>query len=104
MMRGTFGNVRIKNALVPDKEGNWTVHIPSGEVISIYDAAMRYITERQPLVVLAGKEYGTGSSRDWAAKGTALLGVKAVSPKATSGSTEAIWSAWACCHWSMSRA
>jgi aconitate hydratase len=78
MMRGTFGNVRIKNALVPDKEGNWTVHFPSGEVTSIYDAAMRYIAEQTPLVVLSGKEYGTGSSRDWAAKGTLLLGVKAV--------------------------
>jgi aconitate hydratase len=78
MMRGTFGNVRIKNALVPDKEGNWTVHFPSGEVTSIYDAAMRYIAEKTPLVVLSGKEYGTGSSRDWAAKGTLLLGVKAV--------------------------
>jgi aconitate hydratase len=78
MMRGTFGNVRIKNALVPDKEGNWTVHFPSGEVTSIYDAAMRYVAEQTPLVVLSGKEYGTGSSRDWAAKGTLLLGVKAV--------------------------
>jgi len=78
MMRGTFGNVRIKNALVPDKEGNWTVHFPTGEVISIYDAAMRYIEAGTPLVVLTGKEYGTGSSRDWAAKGTLLLGVKAV--------------------------
>ncbi len=78
MMRGTFGNVRIKNALVPDKEGNWTVHFPTGEVISIYDAAMRYIAEGTPLVILTGKEYGTGSSRDWAAKGPALLGVKAV--------------------------
>ncbi|MEX0690731.1 MAG: aconitate hydratase AcnA [Gemmatimonadales bacterium] len=78
MMRGTFGNIRIKNRLVPDKEGNWTVHFPSGEVLSIYDAAMRYIEAGTPLVVLAGTEYGTGSSRDWAAKGTALLGVKAV--------------------------
>ena len=78
MMRGTFGNVRIKNALVPDKEGNWTVHFPSGEVISIYDAAMRYVADRSPLIILTGKEYGTGSSRDWAAKGPALLGVKAV--------------------------
>jgi aconitate hydratase len=78
MMRGTFGNVRIKNKLVPDKEGNWTVHLPSGEVMSIYDAAMRYIAEGTPLLILAGKEYGTGSSRDWAAKGAALLGVKAV--------------------------
>ena len=78
MMRGTFGNVRIKNALVPDKEGNWTLHFPTGEVISIYDAAMRYIESGTPLVILTGKEYGTGSSRDWAAKGPSLLGVKAV--------------------------
>ncbi|HXE58359.1 MAG TPA: aconitate hydratase AcnA [Gemmatimonadales bacterium] len=78
MMRGTFGNVRIKNLLTPDREGNWTVHLPSGEVMSIYDAAMRYRDTATPLLVLAGKEYGTGSSRDWAAKGPALLGVKAV--------------------------
>jgi aconitate hydratase len=78
MMRGTFGNVRIKNALVPDREGNWTVHFPSGETTSIYDAAMRYVADRTPLVILTGKEYGTGSSRDWAAKGTTLLGIKAV--------------------------
>jgi aconitate hydratase len=78
MMRGTFGNVRIKNALVPDREGNWTLHFPSGEVVSMYDAAMRYIAAGTPLVILTGKEYGTGSSRDWAAKGPALLGVKAV--------------------------
>ncbi|MES2306610.1 MAG: aconitate hydratase AcnA [Gemmatimonadota bacterium] len=78
MMRGTFGNVRIKNRLTPEKEGNWTLHIPSGEVMSIYDAAMKYIADSTPLVLLVGKEYGTGSSRDWAAKGTTLLGVKAV--------------------------
>ena len=78
MMRGTFGNVRIKNALVPGREGNWTEHFPTGEVVSIYDAAMRYATAGTPLVILTGKEYGTGSSRDWAAKGTALLGVRAV--------------------------
>ena len=78
MMRGTFGNVRIKNALTPDREGNWTVHFGSGEVMSIYDAAMRYQGEGTPLVVLAGKEYGSGSSRDWAAKGAFLLGVRAV--------------------------
>ncbi len=77
-MRGTFGNVRIKNALVPDREGNWTEHFGTGEVTSIYDAAMKYIADGTPLVLLVGKEYGTGSSRDWAAKGTALLGVKAV--------------------------
>jgi aconitate hydratase len=78
MMRGTFGNVRIKNLLIPGREGGYTVHIPSGEEMSIYDAAMRYEAEGTPLVVLAGKEYGTGSSRDWAAKGTLLLGVRAV--------------------------
>ena len=78
MMRGTFGNVRINNALVPGKEGNWTLHFPTGEVVSIYDAAMRYQEAGTPLVILTGKEYGTGSSRDWAAKGPALLGVKAV--------------------------
>ena len=75
MMRGTFGNVRIKNRLVPDKEGNWTIHFPTGEVMSIYDAAMKYAATKTPLVLLVGKEYGTGSSRDWAAKGTTLLGV-----------------------------
>jgi aconitate hydratase len=78
MMRGTFGNVRIKNALVPAQEGNWTIHFPTGEVLSIYDAAMRYQQQGTPLVLLVGKEYGTGSSRDWAAKGTTLLGVRAV--------------------------
>jgi aconitate hydratase len=78
MMRGTFGNVRISNALTPGKEGNWTLHFPSGEVISIYDAAMRYQAAGTPTIILTGKEYGTGSSRDWAAKGPSLLGVKAV--------------------------
>jgi aconitate hydratase len=78
MMRGTFGNVRIKNLLTPENEGNWTVDLATGEVLSIYDAAMRYLGRGTPLVVLAGKEYGTGSSRDWAAKGTRLLGVRAV--------------------------
>ena len=78
MMRGTFGNVRITNFLVPGKEGNWTLHFPSGEVLSIYDAAMRYQQAGTPLLVLTGKEYGTGSSRDWAAKGPALLGVRAI--------------------------
>ncbi len=78
MIRGTFANIRLRNQLVPGKEGNWTVHFPSGEQMSVFDAAMRYIAEGTPLVVIAGKEYGTGSSRDWAAKGTLLLGVKAV--------------------------
>jgi aconitate hydratase len=78
MMRGTFANIRLRNALADGKEGNWTKHLPSGEVISVYDASMRYQADGTPLVVLAGKEYGTGSSRDWAAKGTLLLGVKAV--------------------------
>jgi aconitate hydratase len=78
MTRGTFGNIRLKNRLVPGVEGGYTVHLPDGEQMSIYDAAMRYQEEGVPLVVLAGAEYGTGSSRDWAAKGTLLLGVKAV--------------------------
>jgi aconitate hydratase len=78
MMRGTFGNVRIKNLLLDGREGGYTVHFPTGEEIPIYDASMRYQADGTPLVVLAGKEYGTGSSRDWAAKGTLLLGVKAV--------------------------
>ncbi|MCG6956386.1 MAG: aconitate hydratase AcnA [Gemmatimonadetes bacterium] len=78
MMRGTFGNVRIKNLMLSGREGGYTVHVPTGEEMSIYDAAMRYEAEGTPLVVLAGKEYGTGSSRDWAAKGTLLLGVRAV--------------------------
>jgi aconitate hydratase len=78
MMRGTFANIRLRNLLVPGVEGGVTVHLPDGEQASIYDAAMRYKSEGTPLVVLAGREYGTGSSRDWAAKGTMLLGVKAV--------------------------
>ena len=78
MMRGTFANIRIRNRMMGGEEGGMTVHVPSGERMSIYDAAMRYQAEGVPLVVLAGKEYGTGSSRDWAAKGTNLLGVKAV--------------------------
>jgi aconitate hydratase len=78
MMRGTFGNIRLRNALVPGREGPFTVHLPRGEEQFIYDAAMRYRDEGVPLVVLAGREYGSGSSRDWAAKGTALLGIRAV--------------------------
>ena len=78
MMRGTFGNIRMRNALVPEKEGPYTVHLPDGEESFIYDAAMRYEADRVPLVVIAGREYGSGSSRDWAAKGPALLGVRAV--------------------------
>ncbi len=78
MVRGTFANIRIKNQMLEGVEGGFTRHIPSGEQLAIYDAAMKYKAEKTPLVVLAGKEYGTGSSRDWAAKGTLLLGVKAV--------------------------
>ncbi len=78
MMRGTFANIRIRNEMVPGVEGGYTRHVPSGDQLSIYDAAMRYQGEGTPLVVIGGKEYGTGSSRDWAAKGTRLLGVKAV--------------------------
>jgi len=78
MMRGTFGNIRIKNKLVSPKEGSFTLKFPEKAEMFIYDAAMAYVRESKPLVVLGGKEYGAGSSRDWAAKGTALLGVKAV--------------------------
>jgi aconitate hydratase len=93
MMRGTFANVRIKNKMIPPKadgsavEGGITLHQPSGEQLSIYDAAMKYISEGTPTMIFAGEEYGTGSSRDWAAKGTQLLSV----------STVPTWSAWACC-------
>jgi aconitate hydratase len=78
MMRGTFANIRLRNLLLPGTEGGVTLHIPSGQSMSIFDAAMKYKADATPLVILAGKEYGTGSSRDWAAKGTMLLGVKAV--------------------------
>ncbi len=78
MVRGTFANVRLRNLLVPGSEGTWTVHVPSGEEMTIFEASQRYLAEGTPLLVLAGKEYGTGSSRDWAAKGTRLLGVRAV--------------------------
>lgn len=78
MIRGTFANIRLRNQLVPDKEGWWTLYHPTGEVMPVYDAAMRYMQQRTPLIILAGKQYGAGSSRDWAAKGTRLLGVRAV--------------------------
>jgi aconitate hydratase len=78
MVRGTFANVRLRNLLVPGSEGTWTVHLPSGEEMTIFAASQRYLEEGVPLVVLAGKEYGSGSSRDWAAKGPNLLGVRAV--------------------------
>ena len=78
MIRGTFANIRLRNKLAPGTQGGVTVHLPDGEQMTIYDAAMRYAAEGVPLVVLAGKEYGSGSSRDWAAKGTSLLGVRAV--------------------------
>ncbi len=77
MIRGTFANVRLRNMLA-DREGGWTVYHPTGEVMTVYEAAMRYQVEKTPLIVLAGKEYGSGSSRDWAAKGTTLLGIRAV--------------------------
>jgi len=78
MMRGTFANTRLRNQMAPGTEGGWTTHQPDGEVMTIFDAAMKYKGEAVPLLVIAGKEYGSGSSRDWAAKGTLLLGVVAV--------------------------
>jgi aconitate hydratase len=77
-MRGTFANVRLRNLLVPGSEGTWTVHLPSGEEGTIFEVSQRYLAEGTPLIVLAGKEYGSGSSRDWAAKGPRLLGVRFV--------------------------
>ncbi len=96
MMRGTFANIRIRNEMLGGEEGGNTLYVPSGEKLSIYDAAMRYQQEGTPLVVIAGQEYGTGSSRDWAAKGTNLLGVKAWGsrpcwPRASSASTAPTW-------------
>jgi aconitate hydratase len=78
MVRGTFANIRIRNGLVPGVEGGVTKYLPTGEQLSIYDASMKYQASKTPLIILAGTEYGTGSSRDWAAKGTLLLGIKAV--------------------------
>ena len=78
MVRGTFANVRLRNLMVPGSEGTVTVHVPSGDELTIYDASERYLAEGTPLIVIAGKEYGSGSSRDWAAKGPNLLGVRAV--------------------------
>jgi aconitate hydratase len=78
MMRGTFANIRLRNLLLPGTEGGITEYLPNGEQMSIYDAAMRYKADHTPLIIIAGKEYGTGSSRDWAAKGTMLLGARAV--------------------------
>src|SRR5437899_8966320 len=77
MIRGTFANVRLRNKLLPGSEGTWTVHLPSGDEMTIFAASQRYLAEGTPTIVLAGKEYGSGSSRDWAAKGPNLLGVKA---------------------------
>jgi len=78
MMRGTFANTRLRNQMAPGTEGGWTVHLPEKMLTTIYDAAMQYQAEKVPLVIIAGKEYGSGSSRDWAAKGPRLLGVQAV--------------------------
>src|SRR6202163_4228825 len=78
MVRGTLANIRLRNLMAPGTEGGWTTHVPGGEKMFIYDAAMRYQREGTPLAIIAGKEYGSGSSRDWAAKGTLLLGVRAV--------------------------
>jgi len=78
MVRGTFANIRLRNQLAPGTEGGWTRYQPDGDVMTIYDASIRYQSANVPLLVMAGKEYGSGSSRDWAAKGTVLLGIRAV--------------------------
>jgi aconitate hydratase len=77
MIRGTFANIRLRNLLIPGKEGYYTIYLPTGEEMTIYDASMKYQAEGTPLLVIAGKEYGSGSSRDWAAKGPLLLGIRA---------------------------
>ena len=104
MMRGTFANIRIRNELAPGTEGGITRHMPDGTEMPVYDAAMKYQSEGVPLVVFAGKEYGTGSSRDWAAKGTRLLVCGRSSRRALSASTARTWWAWACCRWSSPKA
>ena len=78
MVRGTLANIRLRNQMAPGTEGGWTTHVPTGEKMFIYDASVKYQKEGMPLLIIAGKEYGSGSSRDWAAKGTLLLGVRAV--------------------------
>ena len=78
MVRGTFGNIRLRNLLTPDDEGDWTIYIPNRKKMRIYEASQEYIKNNIPTIIIAGKEYGTGSSRDWAAKGPALLGVRVV--------------------------
>ena len=100
MMRGTFANIRIRNEMLTNVEGGMTKHLPIGEEMPIYDAAMRYKKEGVPLVIFGGKEYGTGSSRDWAAKGTHAAGREGGDRRrASSASTARTWSAWACCRW-----
>ncbi len=104
-MRGTFANIRLRNQLAPGTEGGVTRHLPDGEEMSIYDAAMKYAEEGVPLVVIGGKEYGSGSSRDWAAKGTNLLGVQGRDRRALRAHPPlATWSAWACCRCRRTRA
>src|SRR4030095_15267557 len=85
MMRGTFANIRLRNQLAPGTEGGWTTYMPGDEVMTIYDASVRYRDAGVPLLVIAGKEYGSGSSRDWAAQGTLLLGGKAVVAESVAG-------------------
>ena len=104
MIRGTFANIRLRNLLAPGTEGGFTRHLPDGEQMSIFEAAERYRAEGVPLIILAGKEYGTGSSRDWAAKGVLCSACGPSSRRASSASTAATSSAWACCRCSSSRA
>ncbi len=102
-MRGTFANIRIKNQIAPGTEGGYTTHWPTGEVTSIYDACMRYKEDKTGLVVLAGKDYGMGSSRDWAAKEQICSASEQLLPKALKEFTEATSSSWVCCRSSSNR-
>lgn len=99
MTRGTFANIRIRNLLVPGTEGGVTRLLPGSEIMPVFDAAERYKATSTPLVILAGEEYGTGSSRDWAAKGTMLLGFEQCWRQALNAFTDRIWWEWESCHW-----
>jgi len=98
-MRGAFANIRLRNLLVPGVEGGYTVHLPDGKQTTIFDAAESYRAEGVPLILIVGKEYGSGSSRDWAAKDRSFWASGQLSPRASNGSIGAIWSGWACSRW-----
>ena len=103
MTRGTFANIRLRNLLAPGTEGSWTIHFPSGEKMNIYDAALKYKEQNTPLIILAGKEYGTGSSRDWAAKGRRYWGVRAVLAQSFERIHRSNLAGMGSCRWNLKR-